>query len=47
MEYIDFLQVNHDYSYRILNTHVSTILSIFQPTEPDKGFFSVYYLASS
>ena len=33
VEYLDFLQVTHDYAYKMLCMHASTICSILQPTE--------------
>ena len=33
MEYSYFLQINHDYSYRMLSMHASAIYSICQPTQ--------------
>ena len=33
VEYLDFLQVNHDYCYGMLNMHASVIRNILQPTE--------------
>ena len=37
MEYLDFLQVSHDYAYMTVCMHASTIWSILQPTEQTRA----------